>query len=93
MERIAEKEDPVNPFDAIKALPLEERIVFLLQQLDRLQKSNLVKRHPTVLVKKHELENAWRNGAVKAYKDTSQFVTALFGEELRELMMKDQTLH
>lgn len=93
MERIEEKEDPVNPFDAIKALPLEQRIVFLLQQLDRLQKSNLTKRHPLTLMKKQELENAWRNGAVKAYKDTSQFITALFGEELRELLMKDQTIH
>jgi len=93
MDRIEEKEDAVNPFDAIKALPLEQRIVFLLQQLDRLQKSNLAKKHPHEIMKKQELENAWRNGAVKAYKDTSQFITALFGEELRALLMQKETLH
>lgn len=93
MERIEEKEDPVNPFDEIKALPMDQRLVFLLQQLDRLQKANIAKKRPLTLTKAQDLENSWRDGAVKAYRDTSQFITALFGEELRELLMTKETVH
>lgn len=74
--------DKPRAIDQLKELPVEQRLIFMLQQLDRLQKSNLSRLLPEI-TKKHMLENVARNAAVKAYKDTSNFIVALFEKELK----------
>jgi len=89
----AEEVETLSGFGALKALPMEQRLVFLLQTLDRLMKSNLSKQKHPALTRSQMDENHERHGAAKAYQDTSKFVTGLFGEELRALLIPKEELH
>lgn len=89
----AEQPSTLSVFDALKALSMEQRLIYLLQTLARLQKSNLVKQHHPALTRGHMDENHQRQGAVKAYSDTSKFITSLFGDELRAVLLKKEEVH
>lgn len=89
----AEQPSTLSAFDTLKTLPMEQRLIYLLQTLDRLQKSNLTKQHHPALTRGHMDENYQRQGAAKAYSDTSKFITALFGDELRAVLLKKEEAH
>jgi len=87
MERI--EEAPETPAEvqltneALLAMPMETRLLFMLQTLDKLQRSHQLQSGQLALTKKQELENSSRQGAIIAYKNVTTFITSLFGEELR----------
>lgn len=83
---------PQTGMDKLRALPVVDRIVMLLNMLNDLQRQNMELSGKVVLTKQVELDNAAYRAKAVAYRDTSVFVAQFFETELRERLLPPETL-
>ena len=71
--------------EILKAQPMLERIVFVLNTLDRLHKSNVEQAGGQIAASRANADaKLIARGKAQAYKDTTTFMLQLFKEELKE---------
>lgn len=83
----AETTEVKSGLETLRELPWEDRIIYMLSQLERLKNGSEAKAFGPILTKKQEQEQFFHKGKMMAYRDVSSFFTTIFEKELRDRLM------